>query len=92
MIRVSHMCRQSNVYLLLIVVITIMNMGLFDCMLIVIYSKKSVEVGNGSLIELDYMHSSVTDRDKQIWKNNQRRLTVKYTKTHSYTIQIGAIQ
>ena len=30
--------------------------------------KKSVEVGNGSVIELDYMHSSVTDRDKQIWK------------------------
>ena len=67
MIRISHMCRQSNVYLLLIVVITIMNMELFDYML-----KKSVEVGNGSLIELDYMHSSVTDRDKQIWKNNQR--------------------
>ena len=33
MIRVSHMCRQSNVYLLLIVVITIMNMVLFDYML-----------------------------------------------------------
>ena len=41
-------------------------MVLFDYMLIVIYSKKSVEVGNCSLIELDYMHSSVTDRDKQI--------------------------
>ena len=66
MIRISHMCRQSNVYLLLTVVITIMNMVLFDYMLIVIYSKKSVEVGNCSLIELDYMHSSVTDRDKQI--------------------------
>jgi len=33
MIRISHMCRQSNVYLLLIVVITIMNMMLFDYML-----------------------------------------------------------
>ena len=41
-----------------------MNMVLFDYMLIAIYSKKSVEVGNGSLIELDYVHSSVTDGDK----------------------------
>jgi len=59
MIRISHMCRQSNVYLLLIVVITIMNMVLFDYMLIAIYSKKSVEVGNGSLIELYYMQCTV---------------------------------
>ena len=33
MIRISHMCRQSNVYLLSIVVTTIMNMVLFDYML-----------------------------------------------------------
>jgi len=33
MIRVSHMCRQSNVYLFSIVVITTMNMVLFDYML-----------------------------------------------------------
>ena len=90
MIRISHMCRQSNVYLLLIglVVITIMNMVLFDYMLIAIYSKKSAEVGNGSLIELDYMHSTVqlqTETNKY-GKIISDRLTVKYTKTHSYTI------
>jgi len=42
MIRISHMRRQTNVYLLLVVVITIMNMVLFDYMLIVIYSNKEL--------------------------------------------------